>query len=52
MTTQASPDDAHAEAVQLGRAEARTLTEILKIDHGQLLQHVIPSAPADLVAAV
>ncbi|MDJ1370258.1 DNA alkylation repair protein [Gulosibacter molinativorax] len=48
MTTQASPDDAHAEAVQSGRAEARTLTEILKVDHGQLLQHVLPSAPADL----
>ncbi|MFI8595634.1 DNA alkylation repair protein [Microbacterium sp. NPDC078428] len=38
--------------MQSGRAEARTLTEILKVDHGQLLQHVLPFAPADLVAAV
>lgn len=43
---------AHAIAVQEGRAEARTLAEILKIDHARLLQHVLPGAPEQLKDAV
>ncbi|MCK8465601.1 DNA alkylation repair protein [Microbacterium sp. KSW4-16] len=50
--TVASRGAANAHAVQSGRAESRTLAEILAIDHGELLDHVLPAAPEALRAAV
>lgn len=48
----ASIDPEHLVAVNSGRAQARTLTEALGIDHSTLLASVVPNAPDSLTAAV
>ena len=41
----------HLAALNAGKAEARTLTEALVIDHPALLAAAIPDAPSDLALA-
>ena len=40
------------EEIQAGRAESRTLTEILALDHAELMRHVIPGASPALLAEI
>ncbi|MBL3698743.1 DNA alkylation repair protein [Leucobacter luti] len=44
-------DPAHLIALNAGRAEARTLTEALAIDHPTLLSAAVPDAPPELATA-
>lgn len=52
MIPPAESQHAHLRLLNQGKAQARTLTEALAIDHRILLEHAVPAAPTALTAAV